>query len=228
MSERDAAALRVYEELRRRIMSWELPPGSGLFEVELAAELEVSRTPVREALQRLRSKGLVVARGRRGVEVPTWEPHQLEEAYRLRADLEAWSAKRATERLTAATRQHLGKLADDMHRIWHDSADPDLEEIAELNVEFHETVRECAGSERLHQMTSTVVHLPLLHRVFHVFTREETSRTLAEHHTILRAFEAGDADWAEAITRAHILAAMHALLRSWTDGEPDDGDFDVP
>jgi DNA-binding GntR family transcriptional regulator len=213
MTEGDAAN-RVYAELRRRILTWELAPGSALREVLLAAELEVSRTPVREALQRLRADGLVVARGRRGVEVPSWQPDQLDEVYRLRADLEAWSAKRAAERMGVRELDRLRGLADEMTALWRAGDERDLEAIAALNVDFHETIREAAGSDRLHHMTSMVVHLPLLHRVFHVFTVDETEATLAEHHTLIRAFEARDPDWAEAMARAHILAALHALMRS--------------
>lgn len=218
MPERDAAAERVYEELRRRIVRWELPPGSAMREVELAAELDVSRTPIREALQRLKSNGLVVARGRRGVEVPAWDTAHLEEAYRMRADLEAWSAKRAAERLSTTEIGRLRVLADDMSRMAAEP-EPDLEAIAAANVSFHEQVRQGASSERLLQMTNHVVHLPLLHRVFHLFTPNETATTLTEHHTMLRAFEARDPDWAESITRAHILAALHTLLRNVDDPE---------
>ena len=220
MADQDAAADRVYQELRRRIVSWETPPGSALREVGLAEELRVSRTPVREALQRLKSDGLVVARGRRGLEVPRWDARHLEDSYRLRADLEAWSAKRAAQRLSLRDLEGLRELADEMTRIHNgDCGVAELETIADLNADFHETIRVCAGSERLHQMTSAVVHLPLLHRVFHVFTPAEVTMTLAEHHTILRAFEARDPDWAESISRAHILAALHALKRSMQDDE---------
>lgn len=205
------AATRAYAELRQRIMTWQLPPGTRLREVELAAELNVSRTPVREALQRLRSDGLIAARGQRGNEVPRWAARELEDSYRMRANLEAWAARLATERLDRLDLPRLHGLADEMTELSRES-EPDLNCIAELNIDFHHSISTAVGSERLNQMLSGVVHLPLLYRVFHTFTPAQVAMTLQEHHTILMALEARDADWAESITRAHILAALSSLI----------------
>ncbi|TDD90603.1 GntR family transcriptional regulator [Saccharopolyspora karakumensis] len=92
MSEANPAATRVYDELRRQIMTWQLPPGTALREVQIAGEFGVSRTPVSHAIQRLRADGLIEPRGRRGVEVSRWNQRDLEDTYRLRANLEAWAA----------------------------------------------------------------------------------------------------------------------------------------
>ncbi|MDA3630780.1 GntR family transcriptional regulator [Saccharopolyspora oryzae] len=210
MSEPNAAATRVYDELRRQIMTWQLPPGTALREVQIAAEFNVSRTPVRDAIQRLRSDGLIEPRGRRGVEVSRWNPRELEDTYRLRANLEAWAARLAAERPNLLDLPRLRELADEMSALAR-SEPFDHERIAELNIEFHESIRSAAGSDRLVTTLTTVVHIPLLHRVFTAFTPEQVATTCQEHHTIIAALEAGDGDWAESITRAHILAALNAL-----------------
>jgi DNA-binding GntR family transcriptional regulator len=206
-----ASASRAYSELRDRIMTWQLPPGTALRETELAEQLGVSRTPVREALQRLRLDGLVVARGRRGVEVPTWERDELDEVYRLRANLEAWGAGLAAQRTHRLDLPMLHGYADEMTALSRE-ATPDLDRIAQLNVDFHQAITNGVGSERLVRMLSNVVHLPLLFRVFHLFTPEQIDITLQEHHTMLMAFEAGDAQWAESLARAHILGALAVLI----------------
>ncbi|MFF5988542.1 GntR family transcriptional regulator [Prauserella flavalba] len=210
MSEGNPAATRVYDELRRQIMTWQLPPGTALREVQIAAEFGVSRTPVSHAIQRLRADGLIEPRGRRGVEVSRWTQRDLEDTYRLRANLEAWAARLAAGRPDLLDLPRLRALADEMSELA--KAEPlDHERIAELNIEFHEAVRSSAGSDRLVATLTTVVHIPLLHRVFTAFTPEQVASTCQEHHTIIAALEAGDGDWAESITRAHILAALNAL-----------------
>ena len=211
LSANGAAAERVYTELRRRIMHWEILPGQQLRETDVAAALDVSRTPVRAAFQQLRADGLIAPKGRRGSEVPVWTRRELDDSYRLRANLEAWAARLATDRRDQLDLPRLHALADEMTSL---STEPevDLHRIAELNIDFHQLICTGAGSARLTQMLSRVVHLPLLYKVFHTFTAEQVTMTLLEHHTILLAIEAGDADWAEAITKAHILAALSSLM----------------
>lgn len=213
MSTNGAAAERVYDELRRRIIHGEVVPGQQLREADVALSLEVSRTPVRAAFQQLRADGLIAPKGRRGSEVPVWTRGELDDSYRLRANLEAWAARLATDRRDQLDLPRLHALADEMTSLSTETQ-VDLHRIAELNIDFHQLISTGAGSARLTQMLSRVVHLPLLYKVFHTFTAEQVTMTLLEHHTILLAIEAGDADWAEAITKAHILAALSSLLNA--------------
>lgn len=207
------ASSEVYRQLRDRIVRWQYPPGTPLREAHLAEDLGVSRTPVREALQRLRLEGLVVARGARGVEVPRWTPEELEETYRLRAHVESWAGALAARRADRLDLPKLHDLADKMTELWESgNADPD--ELAALNLEFHNTVLVNVGSERLLRMMSNVVILPLLYRVFHVMTETEIDSTLREHHTLLLAFEERDPEWAASVTRSHVLGALAALSGS--------------
>ena len=211
MSANGAAAERVYHELRRRIMHWEISPGQQLRETDVAAALDVSRTPVRAAFQQLRADGLIAPKGRRGSEVPVWTRRELDDSYRMRANLEAWAARLATGRRDQLDLPRLHAMADEMTSLSQER-EVDLYRIAELNIDFHQLISTGAGSARLTQTLSRVVHLPLLYKVFHTFTTEQITMTLLEHHTILQAIEAGDADWAEAITKAHILAALSSLM----------------
>lgn len=213
MGANGSAADRVYDELRRRIMRWEIVPGQQLREADVAVALSVSRTPVRTAFQQLRADGLIVPKGRRGNEVPVWTRSELDDSYRMRANLEAWAARLATERRDQLDLPRLHELADEMTSL-SQADEVDLYRIAELNIDFHQLISTGARSARLTQMLSRVVHLPLLYKVFHTFTAEQLTMTLVEHHIILLAIEAGDADWTEAITKAHILAALSSLMNA--------------
>jgi DNA-binding GntR family transcriptional regulator len=206
-----ASAARVYETLKHRIVRWELQPGTRLVEAELAEQLGVSRTPVREALQRLRADGLAVARGRRGNEVPEWGRQEIEDSQRVRAHVESWAGRVAVERLGPHDLVDLRALAAAMHAEWAGDQ-PDLDRIAELNTNFHAVINRAAANSAIDQLLARATHLPILHRVFHVYSREQTSTALVEHDTIIRAIESGDPDWVESIIKAHILAALPALL----------------
>lgn len=205
-----AATARAYQELRRRIVTWQFPPGTRLLEVELATELGMSRTPVHEALHQLRVDGLVIGYRNRGMQVPAWTDVELDEVYRLRAMLESWGARLAARNVANLDLETLRRTADGMTELAR-AGEPDLDTIADLNIEFHNAILQAAGSERLTGMMSRVVYLPMVYRVFHVLSHEGLTLALDEHHGLIRAFEANDPDWAEALMRAHILAALSAL-----------------
>ena len=93
--------------IRQAILDGELPAGSRLKEDELAARLDVSRTPVREALRRLEAEGLVVHEAKRGAAVRAYSASELDDMYRLRAMLEGYAARRAAERMTPELAEQL-------------------------------------------------------------------------------------------------------------------------
>lgn len=212
MSHPNGSAEFVYEHLREQILQWRLPPGAAVREAHVAEELGVSRTPVRAALQRLQLEGFLAARGKRGLQAPRWTLEELEETYRLRAHLEEWVGASAAQRRERLDLPRLHRLADEMTAL-AEQAEVDLERIAALNVEFHDTILNELGNARLRQLMSNVVVLPLLYRVFHLRTEAEMKTTLVEHHTLLLAIEQGDAQWAGSLSRAHILGALAAVVR---------------
>jgi len=206
-----ATADRVYGLLREEIVRGQLLPGARLVEAELAERLSVSRTPVREALHRLRADGLAVARGKRGVEVLGWSEREIEDAQRLRAHVESWAGRLATERLDPEVLAELRKLSGEMLDEWQQN-NADLDRIAYLNIKFHGLINEAAASPAVDQLLARATHLPLLHRVFHSYSPFQTQTALNEHETIILALEWGDPEWVEATIKSHILAALPALL----------------
>jgi len=208
-----ASTTRVYDVLRLQIVRGTLEPGARLVEAEIADQLGVSRTPVREAIQRLRADGLAVLRGRRGNSVPEWSAREIEDSQRLRAHLESWAARMAIDRLQDDQLEELRRLASGMHDEWRRTS-PDVVRIAEMNMSFHAVLNNASASPPVDQLLVRATHLPILYRVFHVYTHAQTTTALNEHDSIVRALEARDPDWVESIVRAHILAALPALLRS--------------
>jgi DNA-binding GntR family transcriptional regulator len=111
------AAERAYQAIRQRIMDGSFAPGAALREEMLAAEIGVSRTPVRDALRRLLADGLVESTRNRGTFVAEITTDNLLEVHQLRAMLEGFAARRAAARITAGELAELRRLADAMEAI---------------------------------------------------------------------------------------------------------------
>ena len=211
------AADLAYSALRDAVIEGRRAPGERLGEIEVAAELGLSRTPVREALRRLGSEGLVDLLPNRGARVRSWTAEDLDETYELRAALEGLGARRAASRITGDDLDRLAALADEMvtvdpslgHRPPGDFAD-----LADLNAEFHAVIVRAAGSGRLGETLKGVVQVPLVLRTYRRYTAEALARSHAHHHEIVDALRAGDGTWAESVMRSHVLAARAVLLRS--------------
>jgi DNA-binding GntR family transcriptional regulator len=211
------AADRAYGALRAGILAGRYGFGERLGEIEIAAELGLSRTPVREALRRLGSEGLVEVLPNRGCRVRIWTAQDLDETYELRALLEGLAARRAAARMTAATVVELDELATRML-----TADPgrgrrpaaDFDELAALNGRFHALITTTAGSAQLASTLAPLVQLPLVMRTYHRYTPAALARSHAHHRELVDALRAGDGGWAESVMRSHVLAARAVLLDS--------------
>lgn len=213
----DAAAAA----LREAILRGDAAPGSRLGETELAEQLGLSRTPVREALRQLASDGLVTVLPNRGARVAEWSREDLEEIYELRALLEAHAAARAATRIPDEQVALLVKLCDEMDDCARQATASDLDRIAELNARFHGLILEASGSARLTGLMKAVVQVPLVLRTFHHYSPEALRRSLGHHREIVAAFRAGDADWASSVMRSHVLAARAVLLQNLPTPEGD-------
>jgi DNA-binding GntR family transcriptional regulator len=205
-------SMTVRAQLRELIVSGALAPGARVSEAELAAQLDVSRTPVREALARLDGEGLVQAAGR-GVRVRTLSADELVAVYRVRAALEALAAETAAESQVAgeiapAALNELDHLADQTDAATRAG---DLESAAQLNRAFHRATIVLAANP---------VALELLDRLWDriiVTTRSSLAAPARadevdqEHRLLLACIRAGDATGAASAARDHVLATLEAL-----------------
>ena len=204
---RNASTLAA-DLIREAIMDGRLEPGARLKEEQLAQDLGISRTPVREALQRLSTEGLVQARPNRGTFVRGYEPAELDELYELRALLEGHTARRAAERLTEA---QLDDLRASCSRFEALSADTAVEELVQENGRFHDEIHSAAGSQLLIDMIRQVIKLPLVYRSYVWYSPDQKRSSEQAHRELVGAFERRDADAAEQIMRHHVLGARDVL-----------------
>lgn len=206
------ATERAYASLRAEILDGARPAGTRLREDTLAEELGLSRTPVREALQRLGTEGLVEHLPHRGARVAEWTAEDLEETFALRAVLEGLGSRRAATRATAADVAGLRALCTRMEHAIRPGTPRDLDALTTLNAAFHAELLRIAASPRLAGMVAGVVHVPVVLRTFHRYSDHALARSQHHHRELCDALEAGDAQWAESVMRSHVLAARALLV----------------
>lgn len=217
---------RTVEQLRDAILRGELGAGTRLGEVELAARLGVSRTPVREALPRLAAEGLVEISPNRGARVAAWSSAELAAIFELRAVLEPRLTALAVPRADDADLRQLDELADEMLRIGSPGPDQDLDALVPLNRQFHDRLVDLADHPGLAAALTTAVRPPVVRRNFHTYDEASLRRSLAHHVEIAAAVRARDPEWAGAVMRAHISNARVVMLRSAAAADPQNGPTD--
>jgi len=187
--------------IRELIITGELTAGQQLRQRDLAQRFGVSQTPVREAMRRLESEGLVIGDTHRGFTVVTPDDGPVEENFQIRAALESLGASLAARKIDEAGLAELHRLNERMRAMADD--DP---RYAELNREFHFTLYQYSRSPLL--MSLMRLLWASLHGGPRVLrTHAESAR---QHDAILDALRAGDADAASALTCQHIMGAERA------------------
>ncbi|MFB9442877.1 GntR family transcriptional regulator [Dactylosporangium vinaceum] len=204
------AVEHAYAALRQGILDGTYPPGAQLGEVELAGSLAVSRTPVREAIRRLHSEGLIEVFPNRGAYVRTWTRAQLDELFSVRALLEGHAAGLAADHATDDQRAAMAGLCDEMDSAAA-RAPADVQTVAALNGRFHALVHEASANSLLPGMIRTLIQVPVVVRTFIGYSPARLQISLQQHREILAAVRSHDGPWAEAAMRTHILSARHEL-----------------
>lgn len=200
--------------IRDAITQGRLEPGARLKEENLAAELGLSRTPVREALVLLQSEGLVEAVPNRGAFVRSYDADDLRDMYELRALLEGFAARRAAERISDTQLKALRASCSRFERLVARAGQPTTATVRELvreNAVFHDAVLAAAGNERLAVMVRQVVAIPLVYKSYVWYTQDQVRSSARAHALLVRAFEQRHAARAESLMREHIHAARDVL-----------------
>ncbi|MEE2859838.1 MAG: GntR family transcriptional regulator [Pseudomonadota bacterium] len=198
------SAEQVHTALAAGIVHGQLPPGAPLGETALAAQFGLSRTPVREALQKLAGEGLVERGPRRAFVVRRMSTDALRHLFEALGELEALCAGMAARRMSAAEIALLARILD---------GDGPGADYADVNIRFHDALRQGAQNQVLAGLLEDLNRrsLPWRNAQFTQRTeRIDTSR--AEHRAILEAVTARDADRAAALMRTHMGAALGTVL----------------
>lgn len=194
--------------IRDAILDGALPPDSWLREVALSEALGVSRTPVREALNRLEEEGLVARTLGVGAQVTRLSYEDMSAVYQVRGSLESLAASYATRQ---GRPEHFEQFVQLQGRMKDAMASNDLNEFYRLNVEFHHLLSVAAHNSYLSRMLSTV-EVAIRRFGTRSLSAERMNAVIAEHDAIVDAMLAGDADGAGEAAAAHAAKARTSTL----------------
>lgn len=200
----------VYEDLRRRLLGGDLPVGAALREVELAAHVGASRTPVREAMVRLHAEGLLVKTAS-GLAVREFSEHDIMEVYEVRVPLEAMAARLAAERVSPLHVAQIEALRDKFAAgAQQRGLDPVW--LASVNLDLHRAICQATGNALL---------IDVMSRIYDAIGRfsnrsfqrpERVAESVVEHEALVAAIARHEPDRAEEIARRHLRRAMEHRL----------------
>ncbi len=202
----------VFNTIRDEIFAGDLKPGDALNTVELSKRLGVSRTPVREALNRLVASGLVVNERHRGAHVRKLSLNEVVEIYYIRAALAGVAARLATTHLTESDTKRLFTLCDEMDR---DLEKNRPEAMLAKNYEFHKIVYSTAQSPRLEALVTEYYRQSDFYRTLGLELPGRFAEISREHRNIAEGLVSGDKDRAEAAAREHHFNTARRIAKSF-------------
>ena len=207
--------LDILTDLRERITTGKIQPGSHLTEATLAAEYALSRTPIRAALRALAGEGLIVIEPHRGAFIAEWTTADAAEVMEIRALLESHAASLAALRRTPEQLQQLTQLCEQMDQLERERPKNFRAHIAELNQHLHRLILVTAASPRLFNIAKDLASAPVMSESIESYSEAEMRRTLKDHRQIVAALTDGDSDLARALMEGHLRTSHAALMHNW-------------
>lgn len=199
----------VYNAIREAIVKNQFRSGQRLMETELADEMQVSRTPVREAVRRLESEGYVVMIPRKGTYVASLSFQDVQDVFEIRAALEALAAYNAALRATEEDIVDMRKSMEAEAEYWESS---DLIKTIELDCEFHAQLYRASGNRRIEALVNELREQTYRWRSSTLATPGRLKFALDEHRKILAAIEARDPKAARNAAFDHVERSRDILL----------------
>lgn len=193
---------QVYNLLRTKMLKGIFPPGFRLVEDELAEQLEVSRTPIREAIHRLMVEGLVVASKGRGLEVANVGHEELMDAIDVRLLLEKYAVRLAAKLATSEEIEQLKSICLQEQECLREDPEKCLAELFQINRRFHEQLVACAHNKTLNFIVGQVLSNSV-YRFYALGDRQNLRTFSASHVRLVDAIESHNAEAAEAEISYH-------------------------
>lgn len=205
----------VFETLRDAIIQGRLKPGERIMEIQLAEEMGVSRTPVREAIRKLELEGFIVTVPRKGAYVAGISVKDIVDVFEVRAALESLAAGLAAERIAD---QELEELERALVQI-AEARGGDLNAVVQTDTNFHEIIYRASRNQRLIQI---ITHLREQIQRFRTTSLSQPGRmkiALEEHRKIVEAISERNIELARALAREHIENAEQSFLNALREAE---------
>lgn len=208
----------AFDCLQTAIVKGELAPGEKMGEVELCARFNLTRGPLREALGRLESRGLLVRRPHAGVKVVSISAQELMELYYIREVMEGLAARQAAERMTDQEIADLQATLDS-HETMIEEARGQAYYQAEGDYDFHHRIATGSRNAKLAQMLlGDLYYMVRMYRYRLSTSSGRPHRALGEHRRIVEAIAQRDGELAEFLMKRHIHAARKNIEQKISDG----------
>lgn len=199
----------AYENIKRKILNIEVNAGDQLRIESLAEQLGISRTPIREALLKLESEGLVRAASRVGFFVRGITKKDLQELFELREILESYAAEKAAMLIDE---QGLQRLEEYQRRAGKAISAGNMSKFMEMEIEIHSLILRKSGNSRLIQMIESIKDIIHRERILSLQSSENVEESFNEHRGIVDALAKKDAKLAGRMMRSHILAVKDRMM----------------
>ncbi|MBN2060999.1 MAG: GntR family transcriptional regulator [Deltaproteobacteria bacterium] len=215
--EKDNLRLKVYKDIKDRILMFELKPGEKIFEKDLAENLKVSRTPVREALLILEKDRLVECDDRLGFMVRRMQPQEIDDFFQIRELLETYAAPLIINRITPEEIEALREIIENASACLESR---DYRNVVRLNIDFHEILWRSVHSELFFQVISGLSNMFIWYRALTARNYEEMKASWEDHRNILIAIQQKNLMEFKRVVALHIQHAkesnkiIHGLLFS--------------
>ncbi|ADI00902.1 MAG TPA: GntR family transcriptional regulator [Syntrophothermus lipocalidus] len=201
----------VFETLREAIINGTLKPGERMMEIQLAEQLGVSRTPVREAIRKLELEGFVVMIPRKGAYVAGISLKDIADVFEVRAAMEALAAGLAAERITAEELEEMERL---LVRIGEHIEANRLEEVVEMDTLFHEALYKASRNLKLEQILQNLREQIQRFRSTSLAFPGRMKEALEEHKKIVEAISDRNTALAQQLAQEHIENAENSMLEA--------------
>ena len=199
----------VFESLREAIISGQLSPGERMMEIQLAEEMGVSRTPVREAIRKLELEGLVVMIPRKGAYVSGLSLKDVADVFEIRGALEGLAAELAADRITDEELENLERY---LVKISEDIEHGDLSRVVETDTDFHTLLYQASRNNRLSQIINNLREQIQRFRTTSLSLPGRMKTALEEHRKIVEAISSRDGELARKLAQEHIENAENSLM----------------
>jgi DNA-binding GntR family transcriptional regulator len=199
---------RAYDSLKDAILTFRLKPGQSLVENDLARQLNISKTPVRDALLKLEKEGFVNKVPYTGTYVAEINPQMVMDIFEIRAVLEGLAARLATPLITD---EQIAEMQQSIYQHHTAAAENNIQQAAVLNKNFHDWIIHCASNPWLRQILDNLDDHLQRYRTLSNFQTGRLDKSVEEHQHVLDAFRSKDADAAEKFLRDHILSVRTDL-----------------
>lgn len=205
------AAEQAFQQLREDILASRFGPNERLTEAQLSERLNLSRTPIREAIRRLMAEGLLSRKKGEGLRVVEMGPEEANQIFQIRLLLETYAARNAALSATPDQIEEMRYLADMIaaHTPPRSAADMDL--VSRSNSQFHRLIMTAARTPRIADILSSAIDIGLVMRTFHKYSERDLMRSARHHQELVDAIEARAPEWAAAVMTSHLHAAAVTL-----------------